>query len=528
MEKNSKYNSTVTAIVGRARSGKTHFLYNLEHRLNEEGQYKAIGTLLQLAGEDISIDYIVEKIINNPPFQRTLEELEINQKDRDYLEIINDTIEKLQTTYGVDVGLILMVDNFDEHLRQRKTKLGEEDVKEDIEQFLGIFRLLIEKIPKGMVVIFSLTEDAYSRINKEFLTDPTLRGRFEFIYDPSNLGNILQLSELGEEEAIDLVSKYMSFWSGKNGLELPYINECVCGERNIFPFTRDAIELLRDAGGFAGYICFGCRDAISEKFESVNISNNTFNDLVIGNFDVAKVIASRAGMWPYIEEVRDRIENSIDWKTIYLDVNKWMNTTGKEKYKELTSPAFTEKFKSAFKEYIQHCYEEEGIIEFDVLVKDVYKHKDFSLDVILKMENGSVGFTTTSEGLIDARIGEPMRVALMNGDISHGIFLYHGEKSRSYKGDKLPHITADLYENLKDYQEDRDFNAVVEPVKMENIFPWAMVYSYELTNQNRKSKVFAWINRNIQLAESMNRLLQKSPKDISAPPFKPDLDRGGV
>ena len=525
--RNFMHNSGITAIVGRARSGKTHFIRNLEFRVNEKCEYKGVVVVLPLGGEDVSMDYILNKIISNPAFERKVKELGINKNAyKDGFELINHTIQTLQSKYGVETGILLAVDNFDEHLRQREGKVT--NLKKDIEQLLGIFRMLIEWIPKGLCVIFSLTEDAAEKLDKEFLSDPTLRGRFEFIYNPYEPGKRLVLSELTESEAMLMVSMYMEYWARRNDLKLPVLKECLVEGGNIFPFKPEAIKLFRDAGGFAGYICLGCRGALSRKYDAKSLE-----ELLITEVDAALTISAKVATWPHWDAVRSRISNLVIGPRFVEDMKKWVESYAKIKYSGDLNRA---DLKTAFSNYLVTISEEseEPIsVEPDITVIDPYTNNQYQLDLKITFARKTIGVVFTSDPIVKKTVGKPLSVALKNRNITHGIFIYIGEEPEpSVISRRKYGLEVDLKDELRDFVSEIDYNTVVTVMPINPLLGWAIVRANEATDPDFKSRIVGWVESELQILEKIRRLISAEPRKRPErfPPAKPGdfLGRSGA
>ena len=540
--KSAKDNSTITAVVGRARSGKTHFLRNLEWRINEKKVYKAVTVMVNLKGEKIDLEYLIDKIFSSKRFIEEASKVGINITDNlnydEKLKIINTFIEKIQTKYNNEVGIILIVDNFDEHLRQIKGKLIDNDkVKDEIERLLGVFRLIITEIPKGLVVIFSLTEDAREKIDKEFLKDPTLRGRFIFIHDER--GRILTLSRITREEAMEIVRTYMEFWAKKENIALPVIKECIYGDdKNIFPFTPEAVELFLKAGEVAGYICFGCRDAIITKVLKYENKNNVkLKDLIVTKTDAARIIQLSASNWPAYKSVENEVRAIVTSDYIKSELENWVVTIGKVKYGEINSETFEDALREGFKYYLTKIVEIEGaIVKENVDIYDLYTSTDYKLHYIVMFEDDrKLGIILTKHGVIDENIGKPILSAILMGEITHGLFVYYGSRSFDpIRREKLPILAGEFNIKFKDYRKNIDYRPVIKALQIDEKAAWALVFLKDQDDEDVRKDTITYLGSNLNMAEKIKDLINKEPKRFSdyddSEIIKPGtiLDRSGA
>lgn len=521
--RNFMHNSGITAIIGRARSGKTHFIYNFEHVTNVEKRYKGLVVVLSLVGEEITLDYLVESIVNSSPFQDKTYEVGIDSNRHKNAELINLLIKELRAKYGADVGILFAIDNIDEHFRQRATKVT--DPKEDSQKFLGSFRLLIEKVDKGLCVVFSLTEDAANKF-ENYLSDPTLRERFDLIYNPNDPGNRLELSELSENEVILMVSRYMYHWAHRNGINLPDVKECSVEGENIFPFTPDALKLFRNAGSFAGHICLGCRNVLSRKCGA-----QTAEELVVSEKDAAFTISASASMFPNFPTLKSYISNLIGSSAIESETEKWIDTVAKTKF---SGNILKSDFKTAFGNYLETIAKEsqEKIdFEYDVAVIDPYTHKPLKLDMRLSRDDMQIGIIFTPNPVVDLKIGKALVVALKNRNITHGMFIYAGKKPElDFKAERKQGLSFELIEELRDRVSGTDFNSVVLLQLIDEFNAWGIIRAREIIDPGMKIRVLSWVESRLQLIKKLDELISAEPRNISSQRLRAGdlLGRGGA
>ena len=528
-------NSIITSVVGRSRAGKTHFLRNLEWRMNEGREYRAVTVYMSLTDRRLKLDDVIDEIVSSEVFIKEASKIGfklngIVRNDRKRkVKVINEFIDKLQSQYS-GIGLILIVDNFDEYLRQIKgDNIDRELIKAEIERLLGVFRLLITQIPKGLLVIFSLTEDAYGELRKH-LEDPTLVGRIVPICD--DFGRDVTLSKITFEEAIEIVRVYMDYWAKKRNLELPKIEACTYRDKNIFPFTPEAVELFLKAGEVAGYICWGCHFAIQDKARKYESAESfDIQDLVITAVDAAKVIQKTAPMWPAYKSVKSECLSLIMSEFVENILPDWIQNVGRVKYGELGSSTFEKALKDGFKQYLEEVLKEKGAIIDSEFRFSMYS-RSYTLHYLVTLgDDKRVGIMITNNGRIKRDVGYPIALALQTNQITHGIFIYYGEAefdpiSRS----RLPVLSEDT---LSDLISDRNYTPVVDKLRMDSNVAWMLVYMLETEDEIQKKGIIQYTESKLKLAEIIDNLIKARPKPIKTDDYEPPragdlLDRAGA
>ncbi len=528
-------NSIMTSVVGRSRAGKTHFLRNFEWRMNESREYRAVTVYISLTDRKLRLDDVIDEIISSDVFIKEASKigLELDETVGDdrkkRVKVINEFIDRLQSQYG-GVGLILIVDNFDEYLRQIKgDNIDKELIKAEVERLLGIFRLLITEIPRGLLVIFSLTEDAYGELRK-YLEDPTLVGRIVPICD--DFGRDVTLSKITLEEAVEVVKVYMDYWAKERSLELPKIEACTYRGKNIFPFTLEAVKLFLKAGEVVGYICFGCHFAIQDKVRKYERAESfDIRDLVVTDVDAARVIQKTSHMWPAYKSVKSELLSIVMSKFVEDILQDWIRTVGKEKYGELGSPTFEKALKDGFRQYLEEVLKEKGAI-IDSEVRFSRYGKSYTLHYIVTLgDDKRIGIMITNDGRIKRDIGSPIAFALQTNQITHGIFIYYGEaKFDPISRSQLPVLSEDT---LSDLISDKNYTPVVDKLRMDPNVAWMLVYMLETEDEILKRGAIGYAESKLKLAETIDNLIKARPKPIKTDDYgslRPGdlLDRAGA
>jgi len=529
--RNFMQNSGITAIIGRAGSGKTHFIYNLEHVTNTERRYKGLVVYLSLHGEDLEFQDLVGKIVENKNFQKIADEVKVDKNKHKGIGIIVQLVKELQGKFGKDTGIILAVDNLDEHFRQRETTAKEKNIspQNDIEKFLGLFRLLTGEgnIEKGLCVLFSLTEDGANKLGG-FLKDPTLLRRFDLIYNPNDPGQRLELSGLSEDEAILLVSQYMSHWSNRNKVPLPDTGECKVGNFNIFPFTKEAILMFLSAGPYAGSICLGCKNALSRKYDAQSVE-----ELIVNKRNAAFTISASANMFPNFSVLRPEISNLIGGPELELETKNWIDTVAKTKFSGSLQRA---NFKNAFQNYLEAIVKEnkeEAVrMETGTTVIDAYTNEPYKLDLRINFAESRIGVLHVNTAMVSLTDGKPLVSALTNKNVTHGLFVYAGKKPGiDFMGQRKQGLDLQLANKLYDYTAGTDFNSVVTLVQIDEMEAWGIIMGNDITDANKKTKLFSWLEGRVQILKKLKDLSSSEHRTLS--PSKPlragdILGRGGA
>jgi hypothetical protein len=304
--------SMMTAIIGPPGSGKTQFIHHLEWKTNDLGEYRGVVIVLKPAGNPLTVDGLLQYIAQDERFQHKATEagvpfdwLQPGTKER-MARSINEAIARMRSHHGDNtIGILLAVDNVDEHLRLLAASGDPGAARRQIQAFLGVLRLLLSEV-RGLCILLALTEDGYNGIAGIIAEDQSLNRRFMVPQGPG--GQPFTLRRFEEEEAYDLVAAHLDNWAKRNGITPPAPKAARAGERNLFPFTPDAVELFWRAALYPGLISQGCKMALIHKVLSGRLPR-TEEEALVGRGDAAQVLLKYNSMFPNFEAVRDEIQS---------------------------------------------------------------------------------------------------------------------------------------------------------------------------------------------------------------------------
>lgn len=504
--------SMMTAVIGPPRSGKSQFINNFEYDMNERIIYHGVTIILKPSGETISEQYLLKKIILDDIFQRTLEELNIQKPDnlenRDQLiNTINIVIKNMQTKYDITAGICLCVDNVDEQIRLMPGSQTKE-TKEDIQKFLGVFRILIGDINKGLCVLFALTEDTRIKVMGA-LDDQTLSGRFVIINGID--GKSMQLGTFSENEAYELVSTYMKNWSDRQNISelksLPILDECSSNGKNLFPFSKDAVKYFLRAGLYPGYICFACKQAIIKKYYNLKIIKN----YVINVGDAATILQTYSDNFPGIVNVKNELKLILGAEQIGNEISKLVNET------KLKYASCFDRVKEIYGLFLNSLDPSITIEEKMSLMIPQYgnESKNYYLDLIIKYREKSIGILFVNSLYITRDKILSLSSALRQMKVTHGI-VYCIPKINEFgepKFDARPDHAALL--EFNDLVNRKDYRPVTMVRKLENENVWKIIGVSSIQNNETRTQYANFLDRDMQIMQDIQSLLSAKPADLS-------------
>ncbi len=299
----------MTAIIGKPGSGKTQFIHHFEWKANEVGEYHGAVVIFKPAGQPFTVDQLLQFMAQDENFQRKATAAGVpfdwfqgGTKDR-MASAINQAIVRMRQYYKDNhVGIVLAVDNVDEHLRLLTANLDPGAAARTIQGFLGVLRLLLSEL-KGLCILLALTEDGYNGIAQVVAEDQTLNRRFLVAQGAD--GKPMTLGEFQEQEAYELVAAHLENWARRNNLTLPTAKGCQAGSRNLFPFTKEAVRLFWKAGGYPGYISQGCKMSLIHK--ALLTLPQTENDGLVKDEDALVILKTYGSIFPKIEALRRQL-----------------------------------------------------------------------------------------------------------------------------------------------------------------------------------------------------------------------------
>lgn len=277
----SLVNPLITSIVGHPGTGKTHFLWNLEHRTNQH-ERDGVVLIYELKDKIPSYSDLINFVYSHENFRNSVTECGIKFDDTIIDDVnkmtfeINNIIEQINQNHG-NFGICIGVDGIDEYVRGLvyKKKWTNEKVIVDL---LGTFRLILDGIDK-ICIIFALTVDVFTDMMPIISSDQTLRRRFLIANGVD--GRPVEFGQFSENEAYILVSTFMKHWAQRNDIDIDHI----ANGNETWPFEKKSIKLAWRIGVTPGTISFTCMDALLEK---INNKISSINDFTISELDIAK------------------------------------------------------------------------------------------------------------------------------------------------------------------------------------------------------------------------------------------------
>lgn len=271
----------VTTVAGDPGTGKSYFFSHLMYRMLKKRDMPGIPIIIRLLGKKYSTKEIYSKIRKNSAYKEACERAGIEICDVPD-EILGHTIRKEITAIRQIepyTSVCLLLDNVDEYVRSNGIRYTREEHMETEEArkkaMLSLLRLvnaITDSVGTGLCVVLSLTVDMVKLLNLEGSgniftslvgTDASLRRRFQPIYESRDSEKLHYFGSIELEDAYEMIANYMdSFFKKYHGIEQIDIEKCKPPGFNIYPFEKDAIELIHEASGYPGEIVLGCLSAL--------------------------------------------------------------------------------------------------------------------------------------------------------------------------------------------------------------------------------------------------------------------------
>lgn len=271
----------VTTVAGEPGTGKSYFFSHLMYRMLKKRDMPGIPIIIRLLGKKYSTKEIYSKIRENTAYKEACERAGIEICDVPD-EILGHTIRKEITAIrDMDqyTSICLLLDNVDEYVRSNGIRYTREEHMETEEArkkaMLSLLRLvnaITDTVGTGLCVVLSLTVDMVKLLNLEGSgniftslvgTDASLRRRFQPIYESRDSEKLHYFGSIELEDAYEMIANYMdSFFKKYHEIEQMDIEKCESHGFNIYPFEKDAIELIHEASGYPGEIVLGCLSAL--------------------------------------------------------------------------------------------------------------------------------------------------------------------------------------------------------------------------------------------------------------------------
>lgn len=455
----SLVNPLMTAIVGNPGTGKTHFLWNLEHRTNQH-ERSGIVLIYELKDKTPEIRDIIEFIHKNERFRQLAAINKIHVSDNQELSVdqrtteINDVIEKIRQEIDNNFGICIGVDTVDEFVRQLVTtrKLSSRQAIVDI---LGSFRLILDSINK-VCIIFALTKDVYNEMMPVIGGDQTLRRRFIIANGVDDAP--VEFGQLKENEAYILVSTFMKHWAKRNDFDF----EKIAGNNETWPFTETAIKLAWRMAVTPGGLSLICMDALLEKI-SKKISS--VDALLISDLEIA-ISLKKNKSYPYLIS-DEKAWNEVEFLINHTKFHQRIIELKEKAEKEIKGKFDTKILKDSFEKYFEDCG---FIIDFgmsDLIAGYVFESFKKAIGIIFIDEESHIESTSKGDIWITRAEIESLSNDFNNKKINAGLFLCIVDKKSEEKLIKHHSSLEDKFRDLTS-RVDKTTTLLIKKIRKED------------------------------------------------------------
>jgi len=287
----------ISFVQGSPGAGKTHFLRYLDYLFNVKGELSGLYSTYsagqsKISSRDLWIDFfsksdvankirdvISTDIVNSSSLDsRTKKNLNLYVQGLLEIENLGDDdsqsmaagVNSILATKGV--GICMIIDNVDEYFRyltashEIPPNTSEDEtenlMRNDINLFFGTLRTTCRNM-HHFFLLLACTDAIYTQLKRyNTLVDRTFSGRAEW--------QDRTLAQYTNEQAYELVYKYMNWWARNNGVEQPLVDRCTVRDAqgnhfSLYPFSIKAIDEIHEVTGkFARDIKTICTESISQ------------------------------------------------------------------------------------------------------------------------------------------------------------------------------------------------------------------------------------------------------------------------
>lgn len=479
--------SIMTAVVGQPGSGKTQLLNHLENFQKK----KNIACVLNLKDTKINYDYLVRTLSGSPSFQEFLNSNGFTLKNEmsapEKVSEIGKLVRKVRAETGNDrFGICLFVDTVDEYIRKIESKAenkNEELRTEIIRDLIKATGTLLEDLPYTCV-IFAITEDVNTEFEKVLKNNKPSESRFFFSTDINTEikeNEDYKLERFDEFETEEMVSAFLDAWFKRNGKSSPKFQETsTSAGLNLFPFTRDAINIFWNAGAIPGDTSLACLLALDRKLNFSN-NNSDHSHLIVTETDAAWVVKQFSTYFNYEENIKIKIDSLLKGEAMEYEIKK-ITERAKSEYFDIQGT-----IAEASKNYLEALGE-----SFSIKTGNIYK------------------FTKNKYGL-DEDFGTIDLVVDYN-DIKVGLQFIVKETGKKFKGRLILDKTEALLSALRNSQIKRGLIILITDIECEKIQVYDSLkkrYENEQRFVNIRNEMQESIRTNYFPLISVNRISEK-------------------
>lgn len=282
-------NCVLTTIAGHPGAGKSYLIAHLADRMLNLDDPPGIPVIVRLRGRRYSPLDLLKEVMASPLVAKKFNQLGVDSqvgeafsKPTLFRNLVRSVREANQTTV-----FTLFYDNVDEYVRSVGLLNAKEMDCSDKEGYrqamLGLIRAINaihDSVGSGVCSVLSLTVDMVDRFSLGRLDDQenliagltdedrSLKGRYFPIHEGPDSAELLTFGSMDLPGAYEMVSRNLETWFSRHpNIARKNFVDCRANGWNLYPFTRDAIELLWRASGFPGEIIFGCLSSVNRLLE---------------------------------------------------------------------------------------------------------------------------------------------------------------------------------------------------------------------------------------------------------------------
>lgn len=517
-------NSLMTAIIGQPGAGKTQLIHYIEGCSQKEKD--RVSLILELKDVRVDHSYLINYICNNKYLNLYLHDygydLPRDKISKELIPIVNKSIEKIRIeTKNHNVGICLLVDAVDEYIRKVKstTALERGAVISDL---LGTFMFLLNDF-SHLCVVFAITNDVYLEF-KEVLKEASPGRRFLFISDEN--GDPLTLERLDEEETQMMVSRFLNIWSKRNA-PLPILPNTTTNKGlNIYPFTRDAINLFWRAGAIPGDTCMACIMALKNKIISPH-NPEKLDHIIVTKSDAAWIIRKFSGYFVNYEKessLKREIESLLEGDQINYELDKiaMKARQANSSYSDAIIEAFESYTIALSDKFKMQLGNRRKFFRYRHLIGNEYEIIDLVIN--FQSENIGIQFISNESGVLRTKI-KALSDAMKNKQIKNGILVLLSEKEKKDLIEKAKNEIERQKSNFEyhDYFNKHriiDYSPAISLTTLDGSDAWYILGLHDFIHGDKikMEKYSKHFDKKVQIYDLFDKLVKKEP-GVSYKPF---------
>ncbi len=120
------------------------------------------------------------------------------------------------------------------------------------------------------------------------------------------------------------------------------------------------------------------------------------------------------------------------------------------------------------------------------------------------------------------------------GKITHGLFIYYGQKKFNFRGEEYPILEPKFKVEFRDFKNRIDYRNVIRAIRIDDRMTWTLVFLSDHDDEEVRRDAIIYLEDNLDLLSKIKDLINYTPERIKDINGKEKgwagklLDRGGA